>query len=226
VEQGNTIVSGPLILELYEEFERTGNLIRYGQVVGRAYTEGTLQRLLAHRSVRVRQAAVTALRQKGTMASNAALAECLRDPNSHIRHLAEEALWSVWMRGDNRRNGLELRRLARLMSDQDYDQAMVGLNELIARAPRFAEAYNQRAIIAFRRGDYRAAAADCEETLRLNPYHFGALGGLGQCYIQLHRPKEALKAFRRALAIHPGLHGVESMVERLKSMVKEDGADG
>jgi tetratricopeptide (TPR) repeat protein len=218
-------VSGPLLLELFEQFERTGNLIRYGQTVTRCYTEGTLQRLLSFRSRRVREAVLVALKQKGTMASNALLAACLHDDSNHLQRLAEEALWAVWARGDNRRNGLELRRVIRLINDQDYEPARASLNELIERAPRFAEAYNQRAILHWRLGDYRGSIADCEEALGLNPHHFGALTGMGQCYVQLHRPKEALKAFRRALAVHPGLHGVAEMIQRLKSMVNDEGGD-
>ena len=63
---------------------------------------------------------------------------------------------------------------------------------LIKRAPGFAEAYNQRAILHFRMKEFQKSVADCEKVLKLNPLHFGALGGMAQCYINLRRPRAAL----------------------------------
>ena len=41
--------------------------------------------------------------------------------------------------------------------------------------------------------------------LRLNPYHFGAAAGLGQCYQRMNKPRAALRALKQALEITPGL---------------------
>jgi tetratricopeptide (TPR) repeat protein len=79
------------------------------------------------------------------------------------------------------------------------------LDELIRDAPEFAEAINQRAIWFFKRGEFARAAEDCEAVLRLNPHHFGAAAGMGQCLLKLNRPQAALRAFRQALAINPEL---------------------
>ena len=62
---------------------------------------------------------------------------------------------------------------------------------LIAIAPAFAEAYNQRAIIYFEQGRYAESARDCRRVLSINPYHFGALAGLFQCQIGLDRAADA-----------------------------------
>ena len=48
---------------------------------------------------------------------------------------------------------------------------------LIARAPKFAEAYNQRAIALFIQRRFEEEREDCRRVLELNPYHIGAVSG-------------------------------------------------
>jgi tetratricopeptide (TPR) repeat protein len=184
------------------------------------YNEGTLQRLLESSSARTRRAAVLALGMMGTIKSNAFVASMLRDEDRRVRHLAADALWSLWFRAESSAHNEELRRLTRL---EDAAAAITGLNALIKRAPHFAEAYNQRAILHFRLGDYQRSVMDCEAVIKLNPYHFGALAGLGQAYMKLRKPRAALRAFRAALQINPGLDGVKETIRYLEEALGEEG---
>ena len=95
---------------------------------------------------------------------------------------------------------------------RDRDKALAGLDQLVGKAPHFAEAYNQRAILFFRLKQYDRSIADCEKALQLNTHHFGALAGMAQCYVQLRKPKAALKAFRTALNLNPNLEGVAETI--------------
>jgi tetratricopeptide (TPR) repeat protein len=99
----------------------------------------------------------------------------------------------------------------------------VSLNDLIRTAPGFAEAYNQRAILHFRLEQYDRSVADCQAVLRLNPHHFGAQAGLGQCYLRLRRHRAALRAFRVALRINPHLDGIAETVRALENALGEEG---
>src|SRR5262249_49983225 len=74
---------------------------------------------------------------------------------------------------------------------------------LIGKSPKFAEAYNQRAIALFFQDKFAESEAECQKVLELNPYHFGALGGLIQCQIQMGHKVEALKSCRRLLKVQP-----------------------
>jgi Flp pilus assembly protein TadD len=58
--------------------------------------------------------------------------------------------------------------------------------------------------------------ADCEEVVRLNPYHFGALSGQGLCQTALGQLREAARCFRRALALHPRLETVRQHLARVE----------
>ena len=64
---------------------------------------------------------------------------------------------------------------------------------------------------------------DCESTLRLNPHHFGAAAGLGQCYLKLGKPRAALRAFHTALAINPGLDQLRDTIRSLEEALNSGG---
>jgi tetratricopeptide (TPR) repeat protein len=219
-------VATALLTEWYDELlERESKdpqkmLNQFRKRVVERYTEGTLQRLADCPNVKARRAAVLALGMMGTMDSNEALAGRLQDDDTQVRQLAADALWSLWFRGDTEANSNELRRLVQL---GDSDRVLMGLNALIKKAPRFAEAYNQRAIIYYRKHEYEKSIADCEKVLQANPYHFGALSGMAQCYLNLRKPRAALKAYRNAHRVNPNLEGVQEAIRALEEALGEEG---
>jgi tetratricopeptide (TPR) repeat protein len=137
-----------------------------------------------------------------------------------VRRAAASALWALWFRSEGLGPTKELRRLLR---QRDPAKALAGFERLLERAPSFAEAYNQRAILFFRLRQYDRSIADCEKALQLNPFHFGAQAGIGQCWLQLRRPRFALRAFRLALKIHPYLEDVAETVRSLEQSIEGDG---
>jgi tetratricopeptide (TPR) repeat protein len=199
-------------------------LHEFRKAVERRYTEGTLLRLLAGGSVEARQAAVLAVGLTGSIRANAALAARLHDEDSEVRRMASDALWAIWFRADAPENNRELQRLVRLSAATDFapEQVLQGLSDLVQRAPRFAEVYNQRAILFFRLGDMRHARQDCERALKLNRFHFGAASGLGQCYMKQKRLRAALRAYRRAYRINPNLDSIRQAILSVERMLGEE----
>ncbi|MGL4420242.1 MAG: tetratricopeptide repeat protein, partial [Gemmataceae bacterium] len=181
-------------------------------------SEGTLQRLLICPDPMTRRAAVLALGLIGTMESNTAVAEVLRDRDTLVRRFATDTLWEIWLRGGTVNDAWNLRQAMQL---GDFSQTLAALDDLIREAPQFAEAYNQRAILFFRRGDFSRSAEDCKTTLRLNPYHFGAAAGMGQCYLKLKKPRAALRAFRQAVDINPSLDDLQEAIQALQAALGE-----
>ena len=189
----------PLLLVYFQELPHTpaeGNvadwvqrcrskLHKFKQKVESRYSEGTLERLLTWHQAEVRQAATLALGFVGTIRVNGIIACRLRDEDTIVRQLAADAMWSLWFRADSHENNQELQRLMRLdPHDENVNEILAGFAHLIGRAPHFAEAYNQRAVLHFRMGNLAKSIPDCEKTLRLNPYHFGAACGLAQCFMK------------------------------------------
>jgi len=210
-------VSSPLLVELFDQLPafRPGDdedlwaaglqeaMREFAAAVRERYTEGTLQRVLATSDeVKARQAAALALGLTGTIAAVPALAAALHDADQLVRRFAADSLWELWFRAGTTEQNARLREAAR---EPNATKARVELDELIREAPAFAEAHNQRAIWFFKRGEFSRAIEDCESVLRMNPYHFGAAAGMGQCLLKLNRPQAALRAFRQALAINPDL---------------------
>jgi tetratricopeptide (TPR) repeat protein len=200
-------------------------LDKFKREVEARYTEGTLQRLLDSPHTPARQAAALALGLLGTMKANEALAALLHDEDVLVRQLATDALWAIWFRSAQPENIEELQRLMRLSSQGEAttEELLAGYEALLEKAPDFAEAYNQRAILHFRLGEWQKSAADCEKVLKLNPYHFGAAGGLAQCQMKLKRLRPALKAYRRAFRINPNLDGVHDVIQSLERLLGEEG---
>ena len=74
-----------------------------------------------------------------------------------------------------------------------------------------------------RNSDYAKSIADCEKALRLNPCHFGAASGMGQCFMKQKKLRAALRVYRRANRINPNLDLVRETIESLERMLGEEG---
>lgn len=226
----------PLLLQFFDELpdrklgdnpRQAARRIRRGlshfkQDVEKKYNEATLVRLLTFPHPEVRQAAALALGLTGSMKANAPLAARLRDEDPAVVELAADALWALWFRADSPENNEELQRLMHTpWHEGSVEEVLDGFRALITKAPYFAEAYNQRAIIYFRLGEWQKSISDCEKALRLNPHHFGAASGLGQCFMKQNKYRAALRSYRRALRIHPRLEGVRQVIASLERMIDE-----
>ena len=65
-----------------------------------------------------------------------------------------------------------------------------------------------------------SAIADLRQVLTREPRHFGALSGLGAMLQDIGDEKDALAAYRRALAVHPRLNGIAEKVKSLTEKVE------
>lgn len=217
--------SGPLLAEYYEAFLLDRDLGLFRERVAARYAEETLCRVLElspHASAR--RGAVLALGVLGTFdVCNTSLGRALRDEDAVVRTMAERALWVVWFRADTPDNNRELEEVRALVAAGALDEAVERAGRLVAKAPRFAEAYNQRAIAYFKQGRFADSAEDCIRTLTLNPVHIGALGGLAQCQLNMDQAREALKTLRRGLKLQPHSEGLLEHVRMLEARLESDG---
>ncbi len=164
-----------------------------------------------------RAEAVIVLGNEGRMADVPALLERLRDEEPAVRALAEQAIWAVWSRsGDPEVDALFAQGVAEMQSGES-SAAIATFTRVIALKPDFAEGWNKRATVYFLVGDYQRSLADCDEVIRRNPNHFGALAGYGQIYLHLNDYDKALAYFRRALVVNPNLDGVRTIIDALEA---------
>ena len=205
-----------VLVDFYDALLKDGNVDQFRRDVSARYNEGTLAKLLDSPEPKARRAAVLGLGLYGEFAaSNAAVAGALKDKDPAVRALARDSLWAIWFRAGTPGQNEALAQVRRRVDAGDLAEAIERADRLIAEAPAFAEAYNQRAIARFLQGDLAASAADCRLVLKLNPVHFGALGGLGQCLLRLDKRAEAVAVFRRAAEIQPFDEGLKDLIAAL-----------
>jgi tetratricopeptide (TPR) repeat protein len=189
--------------------------------VSEHYTIATLERLAEYGQRLTRRGAVLALGFLGNFSSSPVLGRAIHDPDRVVRILAENGLLELWSRDGSEGQRQELQVIIRLSTSLQFEEAARRATQLIEEAPQFAEAWNQRAIANFRMAQYEEAANDCQQTLELNPYHFGAAVGMGHCYLELGEGFAALECFRRALDLNPNLDAVKGQIEYLERALEE-----
>jgi tetratricopeptide (TPR) repeat protein len=162
-----------------------------------------------------RRQALRTLAGTGTMADLPRIARALRDPDQAVRLGAEAAMWEVWSRSGDAEIDALFANGVQEMSDGLWADAVRTFTAIIARKPDFAEGWNKRATVYYLMGEYKKSLADCDEVMKRNPFHYGALSGYGMIYIQLDEPGRALEYYERALDVNPNLDGVKNAVEIL-----------
>ena len=169
-----------------------------------------------------RREAVARLGDVGVMADSKALVKQLRDADEEVRSGAEESLWKIWARsGDDKVDAL-YRQGIRQMGEGLGQDAVATFSRIIEMKPAFAEAWNKRATLYFLMGEHEKSLADCDEVMKRNPHHFGALAGYFQIYVQIEDFERALKYGRRALEVNPNMEGVRNGVEAIERMLRRN----
>jgi len=171
--------------------------------------------------VESRREAAAWLGEVGTMADAPVLLRALADDDEVVRALAEHSIWQVWSRSGDAEADHLLQIGIEQMNRRDGPAAVRTFTTVIERRPDFAEAWNKRATVHFLMGEYEKSLRDCDEVMKRNPSHFGALAGYAQIYLRLDQPERALQYFRQALRLNPNLRGVAEVIPRLERALME-----
>ena len=178
---------------------------------------------LAGDDVQARRAAAVELGKAGKMADADALLEALFDEDEGVRRLAEVAVWRVWSRSGDAQADALLENGIHHMDDGRMGPAVDAFTRAIEIRPEFAEGWNKRATAYYLMGDLDQSLHDCDEVIRRNPHHFGALSGYGLIYVQRGELERALEYFERALAINPNMPGVQQSIELIQYRLGKEG---
>jgi tetratricopeptide (TPR) repeat protein len=183
--------------------------------------ERALAELAMRDDVAARRRGAEALGEWGVMADGPALTAALRDSDAEVCSSAERSLWLVWSRSGDPAVDRRFLQGVEQMQRQELDDAIETFTDIIARKPEFAEGWNKRATAYYLAGELDRSLADCDEVMKRNPAHFGALSGYGMIYLQLGKPDRALGYFERALAVNPNLAGIEEAVQAIKRFLEQ-----
>ena len=157
----------------------------------------------------------------GTMDDVKVLLNVLRDENEGLRALAEQSIWRIWARSGDASIDRLYERGIREMNEGSHIRAISTFTEIIKLKPDFAEGWNKRATLYFMTEQYDKSLEDCDEVMKRNPYHFGALAGYGHIHVEFNLPEQAIEYFKRALAINPNMSSIAKLIIRLQELKQE-----
>jgi tetratricopeptide (TPR) repeat protein len=128
-------------------------------------------------------------------------------------------IWKLWLQSGRPDLDEPMEQAARLLGAGLPVLALPLLDDLVGRAPDWAEGWNKRATALYLVGEHDRSLADIERVLALEPRHFGALAGLGLIRMARGEHRAALAAYRRALAVNPFLKERHELIPSLEQKV-------
>lgn len=130
-------------------------------------------------------------------------------------------IWKLWLQSGRQGLDASLQQAMDFVGSGLAALAMPILDDIVAQAPEWAEGWNKRATVLYILGEHDRSLADIERVLALEPRHFGAISGIGLIRIAKGQPREALAAYRRALAVNPFLKERLELIPALEREVGE-----
>lgn len=135
--------------------------------------------------------------------------------------LITQQIWEAWLTVDDATISNQLNAGTAHMAVKRYEEALSSFTAVIDARPDIAEGWNKRATLYFLMGRYDESSADIAETLQREPRHFGAVSGQGYIHLERDDPDEALKWFRRAIALNPHLSVIRALISQLEGSATE-----
>ena len=172
-------------------------------------------------SAEVRLSGVQRLADVGTMADADRLVARLRDDDPRVRMEAATSMWQIWSRSGDKAIDTLYQRGVQQMEAARFREAAATFSEIIRRKPAFAEAWNKRATTYYLMGEFDRSLKDCEEVMKRNQNHFGALSGYGQIYLTRGDFERSLTYFERALKVNPNMSGPAIAVRQIQQHLQE-----
>ena len=175
---------------------------------------------LAQSDLAERVAALAQLAEVGTMADVERVAQRLRSDNLAEREAAAGSLWAIWSRSGDAGIDAKLLRGTNFMGAGDLAHALLQFDEIVRLKPDFAEGWNKRATVLYLMGRDAESLRDCDQVLRRNPQHFGALSGMAQIHLRGGDVEAALAAYERLMAITPHQPDGQQTLRQLRDAVR------
>ena len=135
---------------------------------------------------------------------------------------AETSIWDIWYDSGTAEIDTLLLEAAELMGSGQLAAAESIYSRVIEAEPNFSEGWNRRATVRYYLRDYAGSLDDIEQTLKLEPRHFGAIWGLGMILGSQRDYQRAILAFERLLEIKPHASDARPRIELLKQELAKE----
>lgn len=151
-------------------------------------------------------------------------AELKREGDAAKAKRIADNIWSEWFRSGSATIDLFMGWANDAMRTKDNNRALDLLDQVVTRAPDYAEGWNRRATLHFSMANFAKSMTDIQKVLELEPRHFGALSGMAAILERNGSKEAALGAWERALAVYPGMKAAQDSVIRLSDELGGDPA--
>jgi len=145
-------------------------------------------------------------------------------PSEQVASMLEEKIRQLWFESSTPAVTLLMSRGLRETNANAADDAVSVFSDAIVLDPTLAEAWHQRAIARFKSGDTVGAVRDIQETLKLEPRHFGAWKTLERIAEAREDWKAAYDAWQHLLDIDPRTPNGDDRLKDLKRKAYGDNA--
>ena len=132
-------------------------------------------------------------------------------------------IWASWMESGSPTVDMIMQRGVEAQMAGDTVTARTFYDRAILIKPDYEQAWFRRAGIFLGEENFPEALRDLNETLKLEPRHFGAWAGLGSVFETMGANDQALEAWREALAIYPFMRDGLQAEKRLSRVAEGQG---
>lgn len=124
------------------------------------------------------------------------------DNDEEIDRIAS-SIWDIWLETNDPSINMDFYYGLESMYSGDLKMSVKFFTKVISKNSNFAEAWNKRATVYYMLGDFDLSMIDINETLKLEPRHFGAMDGLSMIFIHLQEFEKATHIYDQMLKIFP-----------------------
>ena len=149
--------------------------------------------------------------------------ELKRERNEKAAERIAQRIWGEWAESGSASIDLMMQWSQKAMDDQKFDVALDFLDQVVILQPKYAEGWNRRATVHYMMKNFGKSMSDIDQTLQLEPRHFGALSGLAQIMAATGHKQSALEAWQKVLAIYPMMRSAQDQVATLSEELAGEG---
>lgn len=132
------------------------------------------------------------------------LFDALRNSKSEIEAYShEQEIWRIWSAPENNTLRQLMDTVFTQIKSKQHIASIKTLDSVVKQFPKYAEGWNQRAIMNFQLKNFDESLSDIEKVLELEPRHFGAYSGRGIIHFSRGNNKLATKDILKAMRYHP-----------------------
>lgn len=143
--------------------------------------------------------------------------------NAELAKPIEAQILASFVRSGSASVDLLMSRADVALAAGNKDLARKFIDTITVIAPRYGEAWHRRGLMQSEANDNAGAMVSLQKAVELNPRHFAAMAELAEMLEDYGQKAEALKLYRRAIALDPQYDGLQRHIDGLSREVEGQG---